>query len=159
MSLQTDGPTTRATILAAVRWVLVLPAAVAGATLIAYVLVRSIGFFADFGVPKMHGWGFDGHWFLGPLYTIAQATISAAGFVIAGSMTAPKKEPVVAIILSTTWGLFLLGMYGIYWVAFYNEDPGARAWSGFIRMTLYFVTGMISVVLSAAFIDEHYGEK
>lgn len=154
MPLQNDAPSTKVMILNAMRWILVLPAAVAGGTIIAYVAVRCIGFFEDFGHPRMDGWGFGRHWLLGPLYTVAQAAISASGFVLVGTYTAPQKRSVVSIILGTIWGLFLVALYGLFWVAFYNDAPEARTWSAGIRTTLYFGVGMFANVLTAFSINE-----
>jgi hypothetical protein len=153
MSFQSPVVSPKSIALDILRWILVLPAAAAGALIFAYIFVQCAGFFTNFAKPEMDGWGFGQHWVLGPIYTVAQAVTSAAGFVLVGTQCAPDRRSVVSTVLATIWGIFLLAVYGIFWSAFFHDDPDARTWSAGIRMTLYFAAGMFAAVAAAASIN------
>ena len=119
----------------AIRWVLVLPAAIA-----AYFIGYKIFMWANNE--------FAGLYFLANLMSIIGCGFSAACFVALGSLTAPFYRKVTSIVLATIGSMIGVSMIVL---VFMSEESG---W----LMIFQNVANIAGFVLGAVYISEEYSE-
>lgn len=98
------------TLVKVLRWIAVLPAAIA-AMLIARYLVELVGKLWNYDVVKAieltDGW--DGYYINGPIYLFVRQAVMASAFMLVGCLVAPQQQHIVRVVLTVVLGIFIVG--------------------------------------------------